>query len=86
MILTGAEIARQRAVGTVVIEPFSPDRLNPVSYNYRLHRALKTHPSAAADTHADYGLDEGVIPLEGLVLRPGREARGYRVPRGKLKQ
>jgi dCTP deaminase len=33
---------------------------------------LKTHPAAAADTHADYGLDERVIPPEGLVLRPGR--------------
>ncbi|WP_445517252.1 dCTP deaminase [Streptomyces sp. NEAU-174] len=72
MILTGVEIVRQRQLGTVTIEPFDPDQLNPVSYNYRLGPVLKTHRAPVMDTHAEHELDEVVIGEDGIVLRPGR--------------
>lgn len=81
MILTGNEIVRQRALGTVTIEPFTPGQLNPVSYNYRLHRVLKTHRAEVTDTHTDHDLDQLAIPPQGIVLQPGQVYLGTTVER-----
>ncbi|MFC5719177.1 deoxycytidine deaminase [Streptomyces gamaensis] len=72
MILTGPEIVRQRRLGTLTIEPFNSRQLNPVSYNYRLGRTLRTHRAAVMDTHAAHELEEFTIPDDGIVLQPGR--------------
>lgn len=79
MILTGREIVRQRALGALTIEPFCQEQLNPVSYNYRLGRALRTHRAALMDTHREHGLEEFAIPSEGVVLEPGRVYLGTTV-------
>ncbi|MFG2434600.1 deoxycytidine deaminase [Streptomyces sp. NPDC048508] len=71
MILTGAEIARQRARGALTIEPFDPAQLNPQSYNYRLGATLKMHRNGRADTHREHTLEEIVIPEDGIILEPG---------------
>ena len=39
-MLTGDEIERQIKKGNIVIDPFDPDRINPNSYNLRLHPQL----------------------------------------------
>ncbi|MCC3773822.1 deoxycytidine deaminase [Streptomyces sp. UNOB3_S3] len=72
MILTGPEIVRQRRRGALTIEPFDTELLNPVSYNYRLGPALRTHRSAVMDTTAAHELAEFSIPDDGVVLQPGR--------------
>ena len=79
MILTGREIARQRALGRLTIEPFDLAQLNPVSYNYRLGSVLRTHVAQLTDTHAGHQLDEFTIPKDGVVLRPGRVYLGTTV-------
>ncbi|MFD5423811.1 deoxycytidine deaminase [Streptomyces sp. NPDC127069] len=79
MILTGPEIHRQRDLGAVTIEPFTPAQVNPVSYNYRLGPLLRTHRPGTADTHEQPDLDEVEIPAEGFVLLPGRVYLGTTV-------
>ncbi|MEU1307787.1 deoxycytidine deaminase [Streptomyces cinnamoneus] len=79
MILTGPEIVRQRQRGALTIEPFTPVQLNPVSYNYRLGPALRTHRSAIMDTNAEHELMEFSIPDDGVVLQPGRVYLGTTV-------
>ncbi|MFI1204847.1 dCTP deaminase domain-containing protein [Streptomyces sp. NPDC020883] len=70
MILTGAEIARQRRRGAITIEPFDPEHVNPQSYNYCLGPTLRVHRTQRADTHTGHDLEEFVIPPEGAVLQP----------------
>ncbi|GAA3233221.1 deoxycytidine triphosphate deaminase [Streptomyces filipinensis] len=79
MILTGPEIQRQRDLGALTIEPFTPAQVNPVSYNYRLGPVLRTHRAGTADTHGQLDLDEVEIPEEGIVLMPGRVYLGTTV-------
>lgn len=67
MILTGPEIFRARLDGDVSIEPFSPDDLNPNSYNYRLGPDL-LHIKAAE--HEPPSRQVQISP-EGYVLEPG---------------
>ncbi|GAA4782290.1 dCTP deaminase [Streptomyces ziwulingensis] len=79
MILTGSEIVRQRDFGSLTIEPFTADQLNPVSYNYRLGPVLRTHRAQVIDTHATNELRECAIPDDGVVLQPGRVYLGTTV-------
>jgi dCTP deaminase len=81
VILTGREIVRQRERGALTIEPFSLEQLNPVSYNYRLAGALRTHRAAVIDTHAGHELQEFPLPEHGAVLQPGRVYLGTTVER-----
>lgn len=66
MILTGTEICRQRAKGSITIEPFVPSHVNPNSYNYRLGFQLAI-PSTLDDSY-DFKLIE--IPRVGYLLEP----------------
>ncbi|MFJ2397394.1 dCTP deaminase domain-containing protein [Streptomyces sp. NPDC087843] len=79
MILTGAEIVRQRERDALTIEPFDVSQLNPVSYNYRLGPVLRTHRAAVVDTHGEHELEEYAIPDDGVILRPGRVYLGTTV-------
>ena len=74
MILTGARIASERALANITLDPFSPDQLNPNSYNYRLG-------SQYVEIEADRQLDaRGAleyarplpIPPDGLLIEPGK--------------
>ena len=40
MILSGKEIKKQVEEGSIAIDPFSDDQINPNSYNLRLHPDL----------------------------------------------
>ncbi|MEU8269146.1 PEP/pyruvate-binding domain-containing protein [Sphaerisporangium sp. NPDC049002] len=72
MILTGTEIAREWANGRITIDPFTPEQVNPNSYNFRLGRTLCVYRDMPLDARHGNECDEIEIPDEGYVLEPGR--------------
>jgi deoxycytidine triphosphate deaminase len=79
VILTGREIAAERAAGRITIEPFDPALLNPNSYNFRLGRRLHTYVDFPLDPAISNECEEHVIGDEGLVLRPNRLYLGHTI-------
>lgn len=71
MILSGCEIKKQIEAGTILIEPFDAKRLNPNSYNLRLHNELLVYTEPILDMKRPLATKALTIPEEGLVLRPG---------------
>ncbi|MGL4175028.1 MAG: dCTP deaminase domain-containing protein [Dermatophilaceae bacterium] len=72
MILTGSEIARERANGNITIEPFTPEQINPNSYNFRLGNILRRYREMPLDARRTNEFEEINIPDEGYVLEPGQ--------------
>ncbi|MGW7051081.1 dCTP deaminase domain-containing protein [Streptomyces sp. NPDC054887] len=72
MILTGTEIERERANGRITIEPFTPEQVNPNSYNFRLGKALRVYQDMPLDARRTNDFEEIEIPDDGYVLEPGR--------------
>ncbi|WP_338898171.1 PEP/pyruvate-binding domain-containing protein [Streptomyces sp. TG1A-60] len=72
MILTGAEIERERTNGRITIEPFTPEQVNPNSYNFRLGKTLRTYQGMPLDARRTNDFEEIEIPDDGYVLEPGR--------------
>jgi dCTP deaminase len=70
MILSGKEI-HARLGKDVIIDPFSPDQLNPNSYNLRLHRELLMYDEPTLDMKKKHRFKTLIIPEEGLVFQPG---------------
>ncbi|WP_328689991.1 deoxycytidine deaminase [Streptomyces phaeochromogenes] len=71
MILTGCAIQEAVEAGQITIDPFSPELLNPNSYNYRLGRTLKQVTSDPADPTQPAQTAAIELPDDGYVLRPG---------------
>lgn len=82
MILSGNTILHHVDKGKIVIEPFSPDQVNPNSYNVRLAPELKIYnvegevystdeAVRVLDARNDNPTVDLVIPPEGLMLMPG---------------
>lgn len=72
MILTGTEIERERANGRITIEPFTPEQVNPNSYNFRLGKTLRVYQDMPLDARHTNDFEEIEIPDDGYVLEPGR--------------
>lgn len=72
MILSGQEIKKQVELGHIAIEPFDEGRLNPNSYNLRLHNELLVYTNDLLDMKKPQDTETVVIPSDGLVLQPGR--------------
>lgn len=72
MILTGSEIARERANGRITIDPFTPEQVNPNSYNFRLGKTLRVYQEMPLDARQTNEFEEIEIPDDGYVLEPGR--------------
>lgn len=70
MLLTGNEI-KKRMGKDIVIEPFDEKRVNPNSYNLRLHNELIIYDSPTLDMRKSNKGSKVIIPEEGLILRPG---------------
>jgi dCTP deaminase len=87
VILTGKEI--EKRLGTdIIISDFNKDRLNPNSYNLRLHHVLATYKTIVVtmpdgrggyetiktpiDLKKNNPVEELIIPDSGLVLEPGK--------------
>ncbi|MEV0754970.1 hypothetical protein [Streptosporangium sp. NPDC050280] len=81
MILTGPAITAEQQRGRIVIDPFTPDLVNPNSVNYRLGATLRLHRSTVIDPLGDHPTEEIVIPKDGVVLRPGRVYLGTTLER-----
>lgn len=81
MILTGEEIRRQVATGTIFIENFNSARLGPNSYNLRLAPDLLVYREAVLDMAKDNRTRRLTIPPEGMVLKPGKLYLGRTVER-----
>ncbi len=71
MILSGREI-RNKLGREIIIKPFDESRLNPNSYNLRLHDELLVYSDPALDMKKSHEVDRLVIPPEGLVLETGK--------------
>jgi dCTP deaminase len=71
MILSGRHI-RQCLGNQIVIDPFSPDQLNPNSYNLRLHNELLVYENRELDMRIENPSRKMIIPENGLLLEPNR--------------
>ena len=67
MILTGNEIKRMVKVGSIVIEPFMPEQINPNSYNYRLGPKLGV-PNVNDGGKVEFKMID--LPENGYVIQP----------------
>lgn len=72
MILSGKEIARQVELGKIQISNFDPKRVNPNSYNLRLHNKLMMYSDGVLDMKRPNPMYEIEIPEEGFVLQPNQ--------------
>jgi len=71
MILSGQEIAA-RLGKDIGIDPFDPARLNPNSYNLRLHDELIVYEEIVLDMKRPNRFRRYTIPPEGFVLNPNQ--------------
>ena len=69
MILSGLEI-QKRYGKDIFIEPFDETRINPNSYNLRLHNELLVYDNYLLDMKQDNKACRVVIPEEGFVMKP----------------
>ena len=84
MILTGAEI-RENIGSNIKIDPYSPDRINPNSYNLTLHNEVMTYEEVVLDMKKPNRTRRMEIPESGLVLEPHRLYLGRTVERTETK-
>lgn len=70
MILSGLEI-KKRLGSDIYIDPYDESRLNPNSYNLRLHDELVVYTQPELDMKRDNAWKKLKIPPEGLLIKPG---------------
>lgn len=71
MILSGLEI-KKRLGKEIFIEPYDESRLNPNSYNLRLHNELLVYDNDTLDMKKENSASRLIIPEEGLILQPNK--------------
>ncbi|MDR1209885.1 MAG: dCTP deaminase [Clostridiales bacterium] len=71
MILSGLEI-KKRIGGGIIIDPYDAKRVNPNSYNLRLHDRMLVYAEATLDMKRLNRTREITIPPEGMELLPGK--------------
>lgn len=71
MILSGLEI-KNRLGTDIVIDPFDEKRLNPNSYNLRLHNELLVYDDTVLDMKKPNLSSIVEIPNTGLLIKPGK--------------
>ena len=69
MILSGREIIKHLGK-EIHIEPFSPERINPNSYNLSLFNELLVYENRQLDMATPNSTRKIIIPEEGYVLQP----------------
>ncbi|MEV0129585.1 dCTP deaminase [Dactylosporangium sp. NPDC050688] len=79
MILTGPEIVASAHNGRIVISPFSPDQVNPNSYNICLGETLLTYSGDVIDAYRPNPTEVNKIEPDGFVLQPGELYLGHTV-------
>ena len=81
MILSGKEIKKQVNKGSITIDPFSDDQINPNSYNLRLHPDLLVYDNDVLDMREKNSASPLAIPENGLLLEPHKLYLGRTVER-----
>ena len=81
MILSGKEIKKQVKEGSIAIDPFTNDQINPNSYNLRLHPDLLVYDNDILDMREKNSASPLVIPEDGLLLEPHKLYLGRTVER-----
>lgn len=71
MILSGLEIKKELNKN-IIINPFDESRLNPNSYNLRLHDELLVYKNHNLDMKTPNETEKIKIPAEGLVLETNK--------------
>ena len=71
-MISGSEIIRQINKGNIVIKPFSPDQINPNSYNLTLGDEIRVFTSPILDSRKENPTKTIQIGPEGYVLTPGQ--------------
>ncbi|TAE76035.1 MAG: dCTP deaminase [Bacteroidetes bacterium] len=69
MILSGLEIEKKLGK-EIIIEPFDKNRLNPNSYNLRLHNKLLRYKNPTLDMKTAHETEEIIIEEDGILLQP----------------
>ncbi len=72
MILSGKEIEKQVKAGSIIIDPFDENNVNPNSYNYRLGDKYTIVSEKQSLEHDCEDENLTSIPEDGLLLQPGR--------------
>ena len=72
MILSGKEILKEVENGKIVIDPFDQKRVNPNSYNLRLHDELLVYTDTVLDMKKPHKTELIKIPESGLLIEPGK--------------
>ena len=72
MVLSGKEIENQYRKGNIFISEFSKERLNPNSYNLRLHDELMIYDELYLDMKRELRTQTIQIPEGGYILQPGK--------------
>lgn len=81
MILTEKEIEERIGDGKIVIDPYSPDQLNPNSYNLTLHDEFLMYDEVLLDARRENRYHFEKLPESGFVLVPGTLYLGRTVER-----
>ena len=81
MILSGKEIKKQVKEGSIAIDPFTDEQINPNSYNLRLHPDLLIYDNDILDMREKNSASPLVIPESGLLLEPHKLYLGRTVER-----
>ena len=81
MILSGKEIKKQVKEGSIAIDPFTDEQINPNSYNLRLHPDLLIYDNDILDMREKNSASPLVIPEDGLLLVPHKLYLGRTVER-----
>ncbi|MEP3345025.1 MAG: dCTP deaminase [Litoreibacter sp.] len=71
MILTGLEINKCQIDGSIIIDPFDPEQVNPNSYDFRLGETLLRYTDDVVDPRQDNSCEVVAIPDTGLVIQRG---------------
>lgn len=77
MILSGIKIKESIRNGTIQIEPFSEELLNPNSYNYRLGEELLLIKDEIIDPKKESSIERIALTKEGYLLEPGKLYLGF---------
>lgn len=72
MILSDSKIMEEMDNGNIIISPFDPKYLNPVSVDLTLAPTMKTYVSHKLDVKEENPTNEMVIPETGFILSPGK--------------
>ncbi len=79
MILTGPEIIKQVSKGSIMIDPFDVELINPNSYDFRLGNYLIRYTSEVVSVLGNNNYEEVIIPESGLTLPAGSFFLGYTI-------